>query len=162
MQGLLGYKPASQATGAAAAPRPPLKEPPSLVRTALRCLLYQPGLAAEVSAAQELAKIEQPGMALLIDVLETLRSNPNLRTAALLERWRDTAEGKQLEKLATWQPSLDDPDSLQQEFLGALARLEEQHRDTRTRTLLAKANQGGLSREEKAELQALLRRRQPG
>lgn len=158
VMGLLGHKPAAAPTAATAA-RPPLKEPPSLVRTALRCLLYQPGLSEQVDAPQALAKIEQAGIALLIDVLETLRSNPNLSTAALLERWRDTAEGKQLEKLATWQPSLDDPDSLQQEFLGALARLEEQHRDSRTRTLLAKANQGGLSRDEKAELQSLLQRR---
>jgi DNA primase len=136
----------------------PQREPPSLVRTALRCLLYQPGLASTVSDPQALSQIEQPGMGLLIDLLETLRSNPNLNTAALLERWRDTAEGKQLEKLATWQPSLDDIDSLRHEFLGALARLDEQHRDTRTKTLLAKSSQGGLSPEEKAELQVLLRR----
>ena len=94
----------------------------------------------------------------MLDLLETLRSHPNLNTAALLERWRDRAEGKQLEKLAIWQPSLDDPESLQHEFLGALARLEEQHRDSRTKSLLAKSNQGGLSSDEKAELQTLLRR----
>ena len=137
----------------------PQRETPSLVRTAIRCLLYQPSLANAVSAAQPLSQIEQPGMGLLLDLLETLRSHPNLNTAALLERWRDTAEGKQLEKLAIWQPSLDDPESLRHEFLGALARLEEQHRDTRTKTLLAQSNQGGgLTSDEKAELQALLRR----
>jgi DNA primase len=134
------------------------RETPSLVRTALRCLLYQPSLASAVSELQSLSQIEQPGIGLLLDLLETLRSNPNLNTAALLERWRDTAEGKQLEKLATWQPSLDDPDSLRHEFLGALARLEEQHRDSRTKSLLAKSTQGSLSSDEKAELQALLRR----
>jgi DNA primase len=136
----------------------PQRETPSLVRTALRCLLYQPTLASSVAEPQSLSQIEQPGIGLLIDLLETLRSNPNLNTAALLERWRDTAEGKQLEKLAIWQPSLDDPDSLRHEFLGALARLEEQHRDSRTKTLLAKSTQGGLTSDEKAELQALLRR----
>ncbi len=134
------------------------RETPSLVRTALRCLLYQPSLATVLADPQSLSQIEQPGMGLLLDLLETLRSNPNLNTAALLERWRDTAEGKQLEKLATWQPSLDDPDSLRHEFLGALARLEEQHRDTRTKSLLAKSTQGGLSTDEKAELQRLLSR----
>jgi hypothetical protein len=60
--------------------------------------------------------------------------------------------------LATWQPSLDDPESLRHEFLGALARLEEQHRDNRTKSLLAKSTQGDLSPDEKAELQSLLRR----
>jgi len=135
-----------------------VRETPSLVRTALRCLLYQPALAGSVDDMQALSQIQQPGIGLLLDLLETLRSNPNLNTAALLERWRDTAEGKQLEKLATWQPSLDDPDSLRHEFLGALARLAEQHRDSRTKTLLAKSNQGALSADEKAELQALLQR----
>jgi len=134
------------------------RETPSLVRTALRCLLYQPNLAGTVPDPQAISQIEQPGMGLLLDLLETLRSNPNLNTAALLERWRDTAEGKQLEKLATWQPSLDDPESLRHEFLGALARLEEQHRDFRTKSLLAKSTQGDLSTEEKAELQRLLSR----
>ncbi|MBI1424723.1 MAG: DNA primase [Gammaproteobacteria bacterium] len=139
-------------------PRHPQRETPSLVRTALRCLLYQPKLAEAVKDPQSLSQIEQPGIGLLVDLLETLRSNPNLTTAALLERWRDTVEGKQLEKLATWQPSLDDFDSLRLEFLGALARLEEQHRDSRTKTLLAKSTQGGLSPDEKTELQVLLRR----
>jgi DNA primase len=135
-----------------------IRETPSLVRTALRCLLYQPALAGSVQDMQTLTQIQQPGIGLLLDLLETLRSNPNLNTAALLERWRDKAEGKQLEKLATWQPSLDDPDSLRHEFLGALDRLAEQHRDSRTKTLLAKSNQGALSADEKAELQALLQR----
>ena len=158
VQSLLGISTATPRRN----PRPsqalPPRETPSLVRTALRYLLYQPSLAGSVADPQALSQIEQPGMGLLLDLLETLRSNPNLNTAALLERWRDTVEGKQLEKLATWQPSLDDPESLQHEFLGALARLEEQHRDTRTKSLLAKSTQGGLSTDEKAELQRLLRR----
>ena len=155
---LLGLATAASTPRQTATQPLPQRETPSLVRTALRCLLYQPALASTVTELQSLSQIEQPGMGLLLDLLETLRSNPNLNTAALLERWRDTAEGKQLEKLAIWQPSLDDPDSLRHEFLGALARLEEQHRDTRTKTLLAKSSQGGLSPDEKAELQALLRR----
>ncbi|MEJ2441184.1 MAG: DNA primase [Gammaproteobacteria bacterium] len=157
---LLGLALPGTATGAARpqSAAPTARETPSLVRTALRCLLYQPKLANSVEDLQSLSQIEQPGMGLLLDLLETLRSNPNLNTAALLERRRDTAEGKQLEKLATWQPSLDDPESIQHEFLGALARLEEQHRDSRTKALLAKSSQAGLSPDEKRELQALLRR----
>ncbi len=136
------------------------KEPPSLVRTALRCLLFHPALASQVQEPRSLSQIEQPGIGLLVDLLEILRSTPTLTTAALLERWRDTEEGKHLQKLATWTPSLDDPESLQKEFFGALVRLEEQHRSSRTDTLLAKANQGELSAEEKAELKGLLQQRQ--
>ena len=136
------------------------KEPPSLVRTALRYVLFHPAVAQQVTDLRSLAQINQPGIGLLVDLLETLQSAPTLNTAALLERWRNTEEGTHLEKLATWQPSLNDPESLQQEFLGALARLEEQHRSSRTDSLLAKANQSDLSADEKAELKALLSQRQ--
>lgn len=158
VRNLLGLAPVAGASPQATRTPLPGRETPSLVRTALRCLLYQPELANSVNELQVLSQIEQPGMGLLLDLLETLRSNPNLNTAALLERWREKSEGKQLEKLATWQPSLDDPESIRQEFLGALARLEEQHRDSRTKSLLAKSSQGGLSPDEKRELQALLQR----
>ena len=132
--------------------------PPSLIRTALRYLLYHPPLAEHIQTPRSLSHIEQPGIGLLIDLLENIKTNPTLNTAALIERWRGTNEGTQLQKLATWQPSLDDPESLQHEFLGAIERLEDQYRSMRTETLLAKANRGGLSAEEKVELQSLLSR----
>ena len=132
--------------------------PPSLVRTALRCLLYHPPLAQSIEQTGSLSQIDQPGIGLLIDLLEILKTNPTLTTAALLERWRGTVEGQHLAKLATWEPTLNDPESLQQEFLGAIDRLQAQHLSTRTQSLLAKANQNMLTSEEKTELQALLSR----
>lgn len=134
--------------------------PPSLVRTAIQCLLHHPPLAACLPDTGLLSQIEQPGMGLLVDLLENIKSNPTLTTAALLERWRETSEGHHLVKLAAWQPSLNDPESLQHEFLGAIERLQEQHRTARTQSLLAKANQGSLTMDEKSELQRLLSRTQ--
>jgi DNA primase len=133
---------------------------PSLVRTALRCLVHSPGLAEAIDQPQTLSQIDQPGIGLLVDLLENLKSNPTLNTAALLERWRDRDEGKHLAKLATWQPPLNDPESLEREFLGAIERLQAKHLSARTDTLLAKANQGNLSPDEKSELQSLLSRNQ--
>ena len=131
---------------------------PSLVRTALRCLLHSPGLAESIEEPQTLSQIDQPGIGLLVDLLENLKLNPTLNTAALLERWRDRDEGKHLAKLATWQSPLNDLESLQQEFLGAIERLRAKHLSARTDTLLAKSNQGTLSTDEKSELQSLLSR----
>jgi DNA primase len=131
---------------------------PSLVRTAIRCLLHSPELAETIEQPQTLSQIDQPGVGLLVDLLENIKSNPTLNTAALLERWRDRDEGKHLAKLATWQPPLNDPEFLQQEFLGAIERLQAKHLSARTDTLLAKANQGNLSPDEKSELQSLLSR----
>lgn len=131
---------------------------PSLVRTALRCLLHSPALAKSIEEPKTLSQIDQPGIGLLVDLLENLKSNPTLNTAALLERWRDRDEGKHLAKLATWQSPLNDLESLQQEFLGAIDRLQAKHLSVRTDNLLAKANQGTLSPDEKSELQSLLNR----
>jgi DNA primase len=132
--------------------------PPSLVRTAIQYLLYHPPLAMQVLDPRSLSQIEQPGIGLLIDLLENIKTNPTLTTAALLERWRHAREGQHLTKLATWQPSLNDPESLQHEFLGAIERIQEQHRNARTQSLLAKSKAGGLNSEEKRELQLLLNR----
>ena len=132
--------------------------PPSLVRTAIACLLHHPPLASQIADPQSLSQIDQPGIGLLVDLLENMKSNPTLTTAAILERWRNTREGQHLEKLATWQPSLNDPESLQHEFLGAIERIQDQHRTARTQSLLAKSKSNGLSSEEKSELQRLLNR----
>jgi len=129
---------------------------PSLVRKALSILLYAPEQAAHVTNRERFSGLDIPGIELLADLLETLEKNPTLNTAAILERWRDTDEGKQLAKLASWQPPFDNPDSLKQELLGALDRLVAQHREARTEHLLAKANLGALSPDEKAELKQLL------
>jgi len=132
--------------------------PPSLVRTAIQYLLYHPPLGAQITDIESLSQIEQPGIGLLIDLLENIKSTPTLTTAAILERWRHTHEGQHLVKLAAWQPSLNDPESLQHEFLGAIERIQEQHRNARTQSLLAKSMAGGLNSDEKRELQRLLSR----
>jgi len=158
--GLLGMPPPKATSPRPQQPAPAGQKqlPPSLVRTALRCVLFEPNLAETIEQPGDLSQIQQPGIGLLVDLLENLKSNPTLNTAAILERWRDRDEGKHLAKLATWQPTLNDPESLKQEFLGAIQRLQAQHLSARTDTLLAKANQGQLSDEEKRELQSLLSR----
>jgi len=152
-------RPGNYSAQGSAANRPSDKAmTPSLVRTALRCLLHSPGLAETIEEPKTLSQIDQPGIGLLVDLLENLKLNPTLNTAALLERWRDRDEGKHLAKLATWQSPLNDLESLQQEFLGAIERLQAKHLSARTDTLLAKSNQGKLSTDEKSELQSLLSR----
>lgn len=128
---------------------------PSVVRRVLELLLYAPTLGLEVDI-EPLRSLDVPGAKILLELLETTQKNPNLNTAAILERWRDTDEGRHLAKLASWHPPFDDPQSLKTELNGAISRLLAQHRDNRTEFLLAKANVGNLSPEEKAELKVLL------
>ena len=118
-------------------------------------LLYRPELAQAAGTPQRFAELDIPGVNLLVEVLEILQENPKLNSSALLERWRGTDNGSHLEKLATWEPEVTTDESLEQEFRGALAQLDQQRLEHRADFLLARSNQGELTPEEKRELQEL-------
>lgn len=122
----------------------------SLVRTAIEILLYQPALAQQVHDFQTLAKLDVAGISLLVQLLELLQARPHLNTAALLEHWRDTQEGKYLAKLAQWQPEV--PEGVEAELQGALQRLAERYHEQRVENLLHTERLEGLGDMEKAEL----------
>ena len=126
----------------------------SPVRIAIEILLYQPALAQQVSDPQALAKLDVAGAGLLVQLLELLQTRPHLNTAALLEHWRDTQEGKYLAKLAQWQPEV--PEGVEAELQGALQRLAEQYHQQRVENLLHTERLEGLGDLEKAELRRLL------
>ncbi len=130
-------------------------KPLSPVRMALMRLLYRPELAQAAGAPQRFTQLDIPGVNLLVEVLEILQENPKLNSSALLERWRGTENGSHLEKLASWQPEVATTESLEQEFSGALAQLDQQRLEHRYDFLLARSNQGELTPEEKRELQEL-------
>lgn len=140
------------------APRPPAPAPrrsgtarPSPVRTALACLLHQPALALTVEHPAQLNRLPMPGVPLLVDVIELIRAQPHLNSAALIEHWRDADEGKQLARLAR-QPNLIPESGRAAEFAGAIARLSEALRRLRFEELTGK-NQ--LTSEEKIEVRRL-------
>ncbi len=150
-----GDKPA-----AATAPRGPAwrraaPAPLSPVRVALMRLLHRPALAAEAGDPARFAELDLPGLDLLREVIEILQKNPHLNTSALLERWRERDHFRHLEKLALWQPEVDDAEGLKAEFLGALARLDRQRLQQRYELLLARSEQGSLNDEEMQELKDL-------
>ncbi len=145
----------------AAAPTTPARAPArrasavrrSLVREAIAVLLAEPALAAEVAPPWTFAASSQPGVALLIELLELVRARPGISVAALLEHFAGRSEADALHKLAL----IDFPEAhdLRSEFLGALAQLTRQAHAERLDQLTRKLQQQGLSAPEKAELQAL-------
>ncbi|MHB1992657.1 DNA primase [Metallibacterium scheffleri] len=145
----------------AAAPTTPARAPArrasavrrSLVREAIAVLLADPALAAEVVPPWTFAASSQPGVALLIELLELVRARPGISVAALLEHFAGRSEADALHKLAL----IDFPEAhdLRSEFLGALAQLTRQAHAERLDQLTRKLQQQGLSAPEKAELQAL-------
>ena len=126
---------------------------PTPVRTALSALLHHPHLFSLISTVQPLRTVANPGIPLLIEVIETLQQHPNLTPAALLERWRGREDEPLLHKVAQWTPPTLEV-SIEKEFEGAMERLLEDAREARIETLYnTPFNQ--LSAEEKTELQQL-------
>jgi len=126
----------------------------SQARLVIALLLSRPSLAAQAGDPQRFAGLEVAGAALLQEMLELLHQHPHLSTAALLERWRDTEQGRQLMRLAQWRHPVPE-EGVEAEFRIALERLYTQGLEQRKERLIDKAHQGQLSAEEKREMTAL-------
>ena len=132
---------------------------PSPVRKALALLLYRPELARVATSLEPLHSTDLPGAALLAEILALLGDNPHLTTAALLERYRDRAEGRHLENLLRWSRSLEEDASTpaegqEQELedcLKVILRESRKRRDDQRFRELAAKGIGGLSPEERRE-----------
>ncbi|MEN8171228.1 MAG: DNA primase [Pseudomonadota bacterium] len=134
------------------------KKQPSQLRHAITLLLQHPELATSAGDAQRFNALQQPGVALFIELLELLQSNPHLSTAALLEHWRGRDEERHLFTLVQQELLLNaEQDDLQKEFLGSVHGLEQQMRRQRQQELSQKPF-GELSAEERTEYQDLLQK----
>lgn len=128
----------------------------SLVRAIITLLLQQPKLGRDARPPYDFAALPLPGMPLLLDLLETLQSRPDINTATLLELFAEHPDSAALQKLATVDMPGDET-SWQQEFMDALAQLQKQSRQQRTAILRQRMAESGLSQEETAELRELLK-----
>ena len=130
------------------------------VRKAITYLLHTPGIAKSWNENADntdiLKKLDLPGVDLLTEVLEMLRTNPDLSTSALIERWRETPSANHLAKLASEQPELDDNDALEVEFIAVMNTLKKQSVDLRFDDLQAKLDNGSLNEAEMSEYNMLL------
>ncbi|MEN8762094.1 MAG: DNA primase [Thiogranum sp.] len=127
----------------------------SPVRVAIRLLLEQPELCAQVKRPCGFEDLELPGIPLLVELLEILWQHPHLSTGGILEYWRDRPEQHHLAKLATLPLELPE-DGFGEEFCGAVQRLKEQRTRQRSEQLLFKDQESGLTESEKTELKQLL------
>lgn len=129
--------------------------PPSPVRIAVALLLQQPSLAPRAGDPKRLELLELPGVSLLVQLLAALQEHPQLTAGGLLERWRDTAEGTLLMKLAQWHYPVP-KDGIEKEFDDTIKSLETFSSEQRWNQLQAKLQTEGLAQEEKMEWQHLL------
>lgn len=129
-----------------------------LVRTTIRLLLEQPGLAQECPDTARFRDLRLAGINLLCELIDILRDNPHLSTAGLLDRMRGRSESLHLAKLAA-QP-MEVAGNYGEEFAGAIQRLIEQRNYQRSTELIAKGYDN-LVETEKTEWGQLLGPRHP-
>lgn len=132
------------------------------VRLAIGLLLQQPKLAAQINIADELRTADIQGVSVLFKLYDMLTANPELSSAAILERWRDDEMGAFLNKLLHWHiPGLDDTETTLTTLQHAVEKMLLQVKDQRLETLLHQSQHAELSSAEMDELKALMHREQP-
>ncbi len=127
----------------------------SPLRQAINLILQKPLLASHITQYQFLQGLDLPGAQLLLDLLEMLHLDPQLNTAAILERWRDKPEGKHLYKLAEQQLPGDEQ-SLENELKDIMQYLEGQIKVQRWHILQEKLATSGLDEAELNEWNHIL------
>jgi len=130
----------------------------SVVRAIITLLLHKPELALTLRPPWTFGELRQPGIALLIELLDLCRNRPGLNAASLLMHFEDREEAVALNKLALAEfPAAES--GWQAEFLDAIAQLEKQTRAQRLTDLMALKGERGLQAIEREELMALLAER---
>ncbi|HNP35629.1 MAG TPA: DNA primase [Woeseiaceae bacterium] len=127
---------------------------PSVVRKAITLLLNYPAAALQIDPEQ-LAGVNRPGIDLLAGLIETVREEPHMTTAGLLERWRHLESGKHLGKLAAAELPDDEEFDAAAELGECLVQIAQAARREHVEVLIAKQRVSSLSEDEKAELRQL-------
>jgi DNA primase len=155
-------------TPAATAPAaPPVRTPArtrisagrgGLVRQAIVRLLHYPAIAAEVTPAERtgLDASEEPGVALLRELLDDLRERPAQIPAQVIQRWAGRAGAESLPKLLEREEVMTDGAAAAGELKAALVKLSDQAAGKRLEALEAKVRSGGLEPNELVEFQQLI------
>jgi len=125
------------------------------VRLAIALLLEHPHIVNSLDDISVLQSLDVAGVALLNELLVLCQQNPDIKTAQLLEYFRDTEQGKQLAKLMCWQHHVE-ADAATDVFLDSIEKLLNNFIEQRAEVLLQKARLGQMTNQEKQELQAIL------
>jgi len=132
----------------------------SLVRQAIVRLLHYPAIALEVTATERagLEASEEPGAALLRELLDDLRGRPAQIPAQVIQRWVGHKDGETLQKLLGREEVITGATAAAEELRAALLKLADQAAGRRLEALEAKSRAGSLAAEEIKEFQMLIER----
>jgi DNA primase len=157
---------------AASAPTPLPKRVPvrhinggrgSLVRQAVLRLVSYPAIAQEVSEQERAAldECEEPGIELLRELIDNLRTQPAQNSAQVIERWAGKPGGDSLEKLLQREQLMADAVAAAGELRAALGKLAQTVVARRLEALQEKSRSTRLEPEELQEFQRLMLHRMP-
>ena len=141
-----------------AAPRNTQAPKRSVVRHGIALLLQQPSLGLQQPSPFPFAALRQPGIPLLLELLELIHLRPDISTGSLIEHFVEREEHAALQKLAS-QAMPGDEAAWSLEFDDAIAQLHKQTLQQRVDELQAKQREVGLDDGDKTELRALLQQR---
>ena len=135
----------------------PVQKQPKVtpVRLAIALLLEHPHIVKALPDPSILQQLNVPGIPLLCQLVNLCQQNPDINSAQLLEYFRDTEQGTQLNKLMCWQHHVE-AEAAEDVFLDSIEKLLNTFVEQRTEVLLQKARTGQMTQVEKQELQALL------
>ncbi len=136
----------------------------SLVRQAIDRLIRFPAIAGNVSNEERagLERVEEPGIDLLRELLDNLRTHPAQSSGQVIQRWAERPEQDSLVKLLQREDVIADAANAAAELRAALLKLAELADNRRFEALNARVGQLGmdaLDESERIEFKRLVTRR---
>ena len=130
---------------------------------AIRHLLCNPQLAGRVDNIETLSKDNDADTSLLVELLKTLKQQPDLTQSAIMAMWLNTDKGNRLQLLATLELG-HEPD--EGEFWEAIKRISDTVADQRhqrasesLKSTLAQRKPNQLDEKQRSEFEELLRQK---
>lgn len=125
-------------------------------RIAVALLLQHP--QTYLALATQYPAIDFQAHPLIVELMQTICAEPHLSTAALIERFRESASFDVIRKLASLETFVSD-ETLVQELYDTLAFLTKKTQESEIQTLLKRAKEQGLTEEERQKLQHLVKQK---
>lgn len=130
---------------------------------AIRHLLCNTQLAVKVDNIDTLTQDNDADTALLVELLKTLKQQPDLSQGALMRQWTGTEKGRRLEQVATLELGHEPND---EEFWEAIKRISDKVADLRhqqasdsLKSTLAQRKPNQLDEKQRSEFEELLRQK---
>ncbi len=120
---------------------------------AIALVLQFPQLALEKNLPAQWQQLDTPGSQILKTLLEIIRQNPHLNTAALVEHWQEDKIRQHLAQLANTELMVRD--NQLEKFLGCLRKLDQQAWQQSIKPIRNKLRPSDMSEEEKKLLRQL-------